>query len=150
MPRRSATAALVTAAIAAMMMTPASAATNPYTPESICGSGFAKVKGYAITVSGETAATTWVMYNRTTGYNCVTTVKSKWVGQATLTGAFLKVSDGDPGYDMPTQGEEGYFKYYAVAPKVRAPGKCIDFYGHASSPTGSSGSVHRYNVHCGY
>jgi hypothetical protein len=139
----------VMAMVGAMSMTSASAATNPYTPEAICGSGFAKVKPYAITVGGETVATTWVMYNKTSGYNCVTTVKSRWVGEATLTGAYLKVSDGDPGFEDPTQGERGYFKYYAVAPKVRAPGMCIDFWGLASSPAGTQGQVYRYNVHCG-
>ncbi|WP_336215857.1 hypothetical protein [Nonomuraea sp. LPB2021202275-12-8] len=53
----------------------------------MCGSGFARVahsKQAVETPSGDVFGHVYLLYNRRTGYNCVTTIKTSNVGIATF------------------------------------------------------------------
>lgn len=63
------------------------------------------------------------MYNRSTGYNCVVSIKDAYYRTATRTVATLTVKGGKEYTDV------GNFKYYAGPVKVRARGKCVSYWG---------------------
>ncbi|GAA4976516.1 spore-associated protein [Kineococcus glutinatus] len=138
------TAALTACAAAAITLlgaAPAQAATNPYTPAQICGSGYKTVSGGYF---GLTGADMYVMYNSAAGRNCVAVVKRSNIGTATSVGAGFKLSS-DPTWRAGVNYELGNFKYYAVSPtKYYAKGKCIDIYG-----VSGSSKVQQFKVFCG-
>lgn len=124
---------------------PAQAATNPYTPGEVCGSGYRTVSGGTFTISGTSGAKMYVMYNASSGRNCVAVIKTTNIGKATPTGAGLKLS-GTP-WQEGVNWEAGNFKYYAESPtKYYAKGKCIDVYGWSG---GASTAFFRSDVFCG-
>ncbi|SNT54226.1 hypothetical protein SAMN05216276_105813 [Streptosporangium subroseum] len=124
---RSVTKIVTVTALAAGVLAanPAYAASNPYTPERVCGAGFTKVKdGTRPLKSGsDTFGHVYLMYNRSTGYNCVVTIKDAFYRTATRTVATLTVKGGKKYTDV------GNFKYYAGPVKVRARGKCVSYWG---------------------
>jgi len=96
---------------------PASAATNPYTPNSVCGSGYHELEHH-----GLTGATVYLMYDGAT--DCVVTIKTAAIGTKTDTESILEVASNPP----QVADDEGYYAYYAAS-KVRAPGVCIKWGG---------------------
>lgn len=104
-------------AVAAAVAVPAaaSAATNPYTPERVCGSGF-----HQIDRQGVNGGVVYLLYNAGNGQNCVTTIKTAGVGTATSTSARLEVRG-----DSHVYRDSGRFKYYAGPVKHRAAHTCV-------------------------
>jgi hypothetical protein len=124
---RSVTKIVAVAALAAGVLAanPAYAAPTPYTPEGVCGAGFTKVKDGTrpLKHGPDTFGYVYLMYNRSTGYNCVVSIKTAYYRTATYTTATLKVKGGK------TYTDKGKFKYYAGPVKVKARGKCVSYWG---------------------
>lgn len=126
--------ALATTTIA----TPAQAATNPYSPQAACHNDFGGT--WSTTTDGHRDVTdgagkklgdVYLMYNNATGYNCVTTIKSAYVGTASETDAGLAVQ-GDTTYWDPASPPHPY-KYYAAVEHYAA-GRCVEYLGFIYSP----------------
>ncbi|MBD0673717.1 hypothetical protein BU198_24140 [Streptomyces sp. CBMA156] len=98
----------------------AGATTTGYTPQTACGSSYATVHSFDL--PGGTS-TVYLTYSRSTGKNCVATIKNTRIGTPTLTGAYLTFGDGSG-----RQEELANFSYYATA-YLYAPGQCIYFGG---------------------
>ncbi|WP_214416202.1 N-acetylmuramoyl-L-alanine amidase [Sphaerisporangium fuscum] len=105
---------------------------NPYTPEQVCGSGYSVIDSAALGSSG----TVYLLYNSSTGYNCVTTLKSTSLGTATATSAYLEVAGSTRITDS------GNFTYYAGPVRASAADKCIKWGGKAGSSTYDSPLEH--------
>jgi hypothetical protein len=108
-------AATLVAGIA--LAAPASAATNPYTQYSVCGSGYHELDHHALTSS-----VVYLMYNGAT--DCVVTIKTKYIGTKTDTESILEVRSNP----IEVADDEGNYAYYAAS-SVRAPGICIKWGG---------------------
>lgn len=120
--------------------TPAQAATNPYTPQEACNHQFGG--SWSSTTDGHRSVTNqlgkkfgdvYLMYNSATGYNCVTTIKSVWVGSATPTAAYLWVQGDDE-----ERVDSGSFKYYAAV-QWYAAGRCVQYTGYIDASDYSDG-----------
>jgi hypothetical protein len=96
---------------------PAQAATNPYTPQGVCGSGYYVQRSHALT-----GATVYQLYNGR--YNCVVTMKTASIGRPTKITAGLQVKKSSWAY------ETGKFAYYAGPIKQYGAGKCVRFFGY--------------------
>jgi hypothetical protein len=111
--------------------TPAEAATNPYTPQGVCGSGYYVQRSHALS-----GATVYQLYNGS--YNCAVTIKTSSIGSPTRTTAGLQVSGLDWAYDT------GDYRYYAGPVKQYGKGKCVRYFGYHggvsyTSPWGNCG-----------
>jgi hypothetical protein len=106
--------------------------TNPYTPQEVCGDGYSVIDSVALGTSGKV----YLLYNSTTGYNCVTTLKSTSLGTATATTAYLEVQGSSRITDT------GNFSYYAGPVRASAADKCVKWGGKAGSSTYDSGFEH--------
>lgn len=123
------------AAIAATTIaTPAHASTNPYTGASACHTEFGGSWSYASdghrqvkTDSGSVWGDVYLMYNSATGYNCVATIKSAYVGTLSGTGAMLYVKGGTDHWDYKD------YRYYAAV-QWYASGKCVQYLGAVWDP----------------
>ncbi|MEV6864890.1 hypothetical protein AB0M44_28270 [Streptosporangium subroseum] len=122
---RSVTKIFAVTALAAGILTanPAYAASNPYTPERVCGAGFTQIHSSLLKSGRDTFGRVYLMYNRSTGYNCVVSIKTVFYRTATRTVATLTVKGGKSKTDV------GNFKYYAGPVKVNARGKCVSYWG---------------------
>ncbi|MFI6789851.1 N-acetylmuramoyl-L-alanine amidase [Nonomuraea sp. NPDC050383] len=107
-------------------------ATNPHTPESVCGTGYKVIDSAPL----GTAGNVYLLYNSTSGNNCVATLKTSSLGQATATSAFLEVQ----GKTRVT--DSGNFSYYAGPVIAAAADKCVKWGGKAGSSTYESGFEH--------
>jgi hypothetical protein len=141
--RLGAMAAVATALVSVGFSSPAQAATNPYTPQEAChnefgGSWSTVTDGHrsVVTTSGAKYGDVYLMYNGATGNNCVTTIKSLYVGSSTETGAWLdvKVSGGQSTYV-----DDHNYAYYA-ATQGYAAGHCVIYYAWISNASGSDGA----------
>ncbi|MER6580418.1 hypothetical protein [Nonomuraea sp. NPDC001023] len=135
-------AILLTAAIglSGVVATPAGA-TAARSPESICGSGFWIVKGGTQPVktsSGRRYGTVYLLYSRSSGENCVVTVKSSFVGTKTPMSAMLTVQP--KGKKVVERVDSGKFAYYAGPVKYYAANACVKFWG-SIKPNGHDPAV---------
>ncbi|MEV4751518.1 N-acetylmuramoyl-L-alanine amidase [Streptosporangium sp. NPDC049248] len=96
---------------------------NPHTPQSVCGSGYDVIDSAALGSAG----TVYLLYNNSTGYNCVTTIKSTSIGTASATSAYLEVQGATRVTDS------GDFAYYAGPIRASGAGKCVKWGGKAGS-----------------
>lgn len=133
----------VTFAAALIAAAPASAATNPYTPTQVCGSGFGIIDSQVVSTPKRKLGTTYLLYNGATGRNCVVTLKSYGVGKPSHVAALLQRKGGAQKMDS---GET--YKYYAGPVKVKARGVCVRWGGGITVGTFSSGFDTAYE-HCG-
>lgn len=97
--------------------------TNPYTPQEVCGSGYDVIDSAALGSAG----TVYLLYDNSTGYNCVTTIRSTSIGTASATGAYLEVQGATRVTDS------GNFAYYAGPIRASGAGKCVKWGGKAGS-----------------
>lgn len=130
---------LVAAAVGAVAFAaPAQAATNPYTPQEACnhqfGGSWSQVSdGHRNAVTLDTGAKwadVYLMYNTSTGYNCVATIKRAYVGVATDTDAALSIQ-GE--LDLWMHEDTDSYKYYA-ATQGYAAGHCVQYQGGLANP----------------
>ncbi|MFI6324454.1 N-acetylmuramoyl-L-alanine amidase [Nonomuraea sp. NPDC050556] len=108
------------------------AATNPYTPQKVCGDGYSVIDTQALGTSG----TAYLLYNSANGNNCVATLKSTSLGTATATSAFLEVQGSTRITDS------GNFTYYAGPVRAAAADKCVKWGGKAGSTSYESPFEH--------
>ncbi|MCP3769832.1 MULTISPECIES: hypothetical protein [unclassified Streptomyces] len=108
----------------------AQAASNPV---SVCGSGYyiqsSKEMGWVIN-TGDPQAIVYLLYNASTGYNCVVTVVT---GEqvSNPVGAGLRAEGGSWVKDT------GKYNSYAGPVRLRAAGKCVQYWGTTRWWTGS-------------
>ncbi|MFI7611907.1 spore-associated protein A [Nonomuraea terrae] len=124
-PKVVAATALAAGVLVANPAYTANAASAAYTPEGVCGAGYARVKdGTRALKSGrDTFGYVYLLYNRSNGYNCVVTIKTAFYRTATYTTATLTVKGSKPKTDA------GKFKYYAGPVKLKARGECVSYWG---------------------
>jgi hypothetical protein len=103
---------------------------SDYTPEEICGSGYAVIDSAALT-----GGRAYLLYNSGSGSNCVTTVKTNG-GTASAMSAFLEPQGASRTTDS------GSFAYYAGPVKRTAPGQCVKWGGSIGSSTYTSPFEH--------
>ncbi|MFI7699148.1 hypothetical protein [Nonomuraea sp. NPDC049480] len=123
-------AALVAAGIAAIPSS-AYAASARYTPERICGPGFHRVKdGHRAmkTQNGAVLGHVYLMYSKRAGKNCVTAIKTTYLGVRSVTGAYLEVKGGAKSED------EQKYRYYAETGHVDGAWKCVRYAGWTRDP----------------
>lgn len=130
-------------AVVLVAVVPASAAKNPYTPTQICGSGFGVVDSQVVSTPKKKLGTTYLLYNRATGRNCVVTLKSYGVGKPSFVAASLQRQGGAQKMDS-----KQTYKYYAGPVKVKARGVCVRWGGGITVGTYSAGFDTKYE-HCG-
>ena len=118
--------ALVTCLLALVCAPSAQAAPNPYTPERVCGAGYAPVDRAELRSGGAAAATVYLLYNAANGFNCVVTVKRQAVGQKSAVGAYLEVQGEKRATDA------GQYAYYAGRCGPRRPGAACAGAGHTA------------------
>jgi hypothetical protein len=131
--------AMASAAVGAFgISSPAQAATNPYTPQSACSHEFGgtwstTTDGHrtVVTTSNVKVGDVYLMYNSATGYNCVATIKTSYVGQSSFTYAELDVQG-----DSSLYGDGDNYSYYA-ATRAHAANKCVEYTGYIASPSNS-------------
>ncbi|MEV8632283.1 hypothetical protein AB0395_11570 [Streptosporangium sp. NPDC051023] len=130
--------------VGGLMAVPAHAAAASYTPEGVCGSGFGKVSDGSRPVktsSGKVWGYVYLLYNRTTGYNCVATIKTSYTGTATYTAATLQTQTRrirDEPLHTASKKDAAPFKYYAGPVKLYAKGFCVKYWGVVKSPSGET------------
>ncbi|MGW4641008.1 N-acetylmuramoyl-L-alanine amidase [Sphaerisporangium sp. NPDC004334] len=105
---------------------------NPYTPEQVCGTGYSVIDSAALGTSG----TVYLLYDTSSGRNCVATIKSTSLGTATATSAYLEVQGSTRITDS------GDFAYYAGPVRAAAADKCVKWGGKAGSSTYDSPFEH--------
>lgn len=91
---------------------------NPYTPQEVCGSGYAVIDSAAIGTKGRT----YLLYNSGNGYNCVVTMKSSGFTASSMS-AFLEVQ----GQSRVT--DSGTYSYYAGPVRRAAANTCVKWGG---------------------
>lgn len=97
--------------------TPGPGGNNIYTPTQVCGSGYRVVDSHAIT-----GATIYLLYNGSTGDNCVTTLTTKVFGKVPMS-ATLSVQGGSKVTDS------NKYTYYAGPVTEHAPTSCVKWGG---------------------
>ena len=140
-------AACAVAFIAIAQPAAASAKRNPYTAEQVCGAGFHKIdkhKLYSGSRYTTLLATTFLLYNGSTGRNCAVTMKRRFIGKPTYTTVSLKVK----GKRRPWVVDYGNFKYYAGPVYKTAPGRCVRWAATVSTPYGDDSFTSPFG-HCG-
>ncbi|ROO90398.1 hypothetical protein EDD29_8123 [Actinocorallia herbida] len=103
--------------------------------EAYCGSGYGVVASAPVQNQyGDTWGRVYLTYNSSTGKNCVTTVKSAFVGTASFTSAQLMIQNGNSYYD------QGYYVQYAGPLYGSAAGKCVMYWGSVTNPSNTIGA----------
>ncbi|GAA0224797.1 hypothetical protein GCM10009527_021500 [Actinomadura nitritigenes] len=122
---------------AATIAPPAHASTNPYTGAEACHNEFGGSWSYssdghrqAKTDGGSVWGDVYLLYNSATGYNCVATIKSAYVGTSTGTTANLLVDDGT----WKNHSDADLYRYYAAV-QWYGRGKCVQYWGTIWDPT---------------
>ncbi len=132
----------VALSVGGLMAGPAQASAASHTPEGVCGPGFGRVSDSSRPVktsSGKVWGYVYLLYNRTTGYNCVTTIKTSFAGRATYTLAELTTQTKRRRDEPATTAKKvdaARFKYYAGPVKLYAKNLCVMYRGVVTSPSG--------------
>jgi hypothetical protein len=129
---------LVAAGVATVAFAAPAQAANPYTPQEACnhqfGGTWSQVSdGHRSAVTLDTGAKwgdVYLMYNSATGYNCVVTLKTAYVGTASDTDAALSIQ-GETNLWM--HEDKKSYKYYA-ATEGYAAGHCVQYQGWIANP----------------
>ncbi|MBG0814828.1 hypothetical protein HS045_11585 [Planomonospora sp. ID82291] len=134
----------VLAAAAATTVVPAQAAsavTNPYRAESVCGSGFTKVPGAMRPMRagfpGGVVGYLYLLHNRETRQHCVVVMKATSLGTATTTQASLEVDSENGNGRGYNQAIQGKYRYYAGPVRLRTDGRCVRYSGMIYSVDGT-------------
>lgn len=103
---------------------------NPNTPNAVCGSGFGVIDSHALT-----GANIYLLYNDSTGQNCVTTLATSPT-KAVSMNATLSVQGGSSGSDP------GTYTDYAGPVTLSAPGACVEWGGAYNGSSWTSSWSH--------
>lgn len=103
---------------------------NPYSPAQVCGSGYGVIDSHALT-----GATIYLLYDDSTGDNCVVTMAASDLGAVTMN-ATLSVQGGSSG------SNPGNFHWYAGPVAEHAPNSCVKWGGTYKSSTWTSSWSH--------
>ncbi|MBB3059805.1 M23 family metallopeptidase [Microbulbifer rhizosphaerae] len=106
---------------------------NPYTPDEVCGNGFSAIDSH-----GLSGGRVYLLWNGSSGQNCVVTIKSSKVGSPSSVSASLQIEGESKVTDS------GDFSYYAGPIKGAAANQCVKWGGSV----GSSSWESRFG-HCG-
>ncbi|MFC4060876.1 hypothetical protein ACFOWE_21445 [Planomonospora corallina] len=142
--KQAALTVLAAAAATAVSMVPiqaASAVTNPYKPQAVCGPGFKMVPGSARAMQagfgGGAVGYLYLLYNADTGQHCAVVMKSTSLGTPTTVQVSLEVdSDGGGGRGY-NQAMQGKYKYYGGPIRLKSDGKCVKYSGMIHSVDGA-------------
>ncbi|GAT70173.1 peptidase M23 [Planomonospora sphaerica] len=142
--KKKAALAALAAAAAAFTVVPAQAAsavTNPYKPEAVCGSGFKKVPGGVRPMRagfpGGVVGYLYLLYNADSRQHCVVTMKATSLGTATTTQVALEVDSENGGGRGYNQAMQGKYRYYAGPVKLTTEGRCVRYTGMIYSVDGT-------------
>nr|WP_263641794.1 serine/threonine protein kinase [Microbispora cellulosiformans] len=105
---------------------------NPYTAKGVCGAGFAVVDSHSY--GGQ--ATTYLLYNSSTGRNCVITLSRYSLPAKIRMSAVLKVKGGASAADA------GAYTVYAGPLRLPAKGRCVIWGGGYGGASWSSAWSH--------
>ncbi|GGP13149.1 hypothetical protein LDL08_32860 [Nonomuraea glycinis] len=118
--------------IGGVMANPAYAAASAVTPERVCGPGFARVahsKQAVKTPGKRVLGYVYLLYNRRTGYNCVTTFKTSDVGVSTFVMATITVQTRGTRPRVSGENEGRRVKHYLGPVKTYGKGRCVKYMG---------------------
>ncbi|MFI7610393.1 hypothetical protein ACIBP6_04050 [Nonomuraea terrae] len=118
--------------VGGLMVNPAYAAASAVTPERVCGSGFARVahsKQAVKTSSQRVLGYVYLLYNRRTGYNCVTTIKTSNVGTRTFVMATITTQTRGANSRASGENEGRSVKHYLGPVKTYGKGRCVSYMG---------------------
>ncbi|GAA2404304.1 spore-associated protein [Nonomuraea africana] len=119
-----------TLALGGILAAPATANAAGYTPEGICGNGFAVVNSAPVGDWGKV----YLLYNRKNGLNCAVTIKSEHTGVSTRTSVTLEVKQ--PSGRIVKDSDSDRYRFYAGPVKLQGKGMCVRFSGEiANRPT---------------
>jgi hypothetical protein len=104
---------------------------NPYSPSAVCGSGYGVIDSHGIT-----GATVYLLYDNSTGYNCVVTLATTPSSGAKSMNATLAVQGGS------SSSNPGTFTYYAGPVTEYAPSSCVEWGGSYNGSSWTSGWSH--------
>lgn len=113
---------------------PASGARNPYTATGVCGPGFGIVDRHQLRDHGALMATTFLLYDASTGRNCAVTLKRREIGRPSWVTAELRRPGGAKKKAKGirhNQLDQGSFSYYAGAVTILATHQCVRWGGEA-------------------
>lgn len=123
-------------------------AANPFTAAQACNNDFGGSWAYAsdghrtISSGGSKVGDVYLMYNGSTGYNCVVTLKAVAVGNTSGVAARLRVEGSS------WVGQSGNFKYYAAIQR-QAIDKCVMYEGEVLNGTSWVGNGRYTWGNCG-
>jgi hypothetical protein len=133
--------AALAAAIITLVATPNAALAsdvNPYSASAVCGSGFSVIDKAV----KEGVFYIYLLWNPSTGENCVVNLKQFQLGTKTPMHAFIQTA-------FDAKGNTGDFGYYAGPVKMKAAGDCIMWGGSATVSNGTIWSYFSDYEHCG-
>jgi hypothetical protein len=146
--RRLAISILSVTAAVTMFAPPAHDATNPFTAAQACNNDFGGSWAYAsdghrtIYSDGSKVGDVYLMYNGSTGYNCVVTLKAVAIGISTGVAATLSVQGSG------TYTQSSNYKYYA-AKQHSAVDTCVKYNGQVLNGTMWAGAGRDTWGNCG-
>ncbi|MFF0868885.1 spore-associated protein A [Nonomuraea sp. NPDC003560] len=127
MLRKTLTAAAFTlVAATSLMAIPTAASADVY-----CGDGYKVVHQSEMHNYTKVWGTVYLTYNSSTGKNCVTVVKSNYVGTSTWTNVTLTVQGGS------SYGVSETVKYYGGPVYASAKGACVKYSAVIEAPSGA-------------
>ncbi|HZE40119.1 MAG TPA: hypothetical protein VE172_15030 [Stackebrandtia sp.] len=112
---------------------------NPHSAKEACGAGYGEVDKRTISSGGVTFGTVHLLYNNSSGANCVVTLKAVDIKKKTAVSAWLQVKGGKVG------DETGKYAYYAGPVTLKARGACVKWGGSISGVASASSGW----GHCG-
>lgn len=118
--------------IGGVLVSPAYAAASAATPERVCGPGFARVahsKQAVRTPGKRVLGHVYLLYNRRTGYNCVTTFKTSKVGVPTFVMATITVQTRGARPRVSGENEGRRVTHYLGPVKTYGKGRCVKYMG---------------------
>jgi serine/threonine-protein kinase len=110
--------------------------TQPYTATQVCGSGYTVIDSAPLKASGVVKGRVHLLYQASSGKNCVVTLKTVSVGKKTATTAYLEVK----GKSRVT--DSGSFAYYAGPVSATAKATCVKWGGSVGTATYASPFEH--------
>lgn len=136
--RIAAGSAALAAGVTAVVVGPTAALAadvNPYSASALCGSGYGVVDYF----KDDGRAYIYLLYNSSSGKNCVVSMKQKQLGSKTHVSAVLQTHET-------VKVDSGNYSYYAGPVYLSARGECVSFGGEVTV----NGELNVYSSPFGY